>query len=214
MKSGKKHKLLFYRHAMDKVWRSLLMFDIILWLIWYIAPLLPSFYPPKDRILFYSGVAVLAMMIIVFFIRNGAYIQARPEYLMLRIPLYRVKIPYNKINGLRTSEMGKVMDSGRLSGSNRRFLKPYRRGTTVMSLIFLEWPKSEVALRLFFPSYMFLKGDKGFLIYIRDWMNLSTEFESLKSTGGAMDEDDMYVPQSSSSNQEEDSPGLYNLFGE
>ena len=212
MKRGKKHKLLFYRHAMDKVWRSLLMFDIILWLIWYIAPLLPTFHPPKDRILFYSGIAIFVMMVIVFFIRNGAYVQARPEHLLLKIPLYSLKIPYGQINGLRTSEMGKVLESGRLRGSDRRFLKPYRRGTTVLSLILWEYPKSETALRLFFPSYMFLKDDKGFLIFIRDWMTLSTEYESLKTSGGP-ENAQMYTPQQSSK-LEEDSPGLYNLFGE
>jgi hypothetical protein len=212
-KHGRKHLLLFYKHSMDRIWRSLLLLDIIMWISWWFAPFIPAFQPPKDWPLEFGGIAILALLLIVFYMRNNSFVQARDDYLLIKVPLYRLKIHYSFCETVRTAEMRTALQGAKLSGGDKRFLQPYRGDTTVLMLILRVYPKSMGTLRIFFPRYMFLTDQQGFLLLIKHWIDFSTEFDS--RVGIARGENYVPVPQEPPKKEmKEDSPGLYNLFGE
>ena len=211
-KHGRKHRLLFYKHSMDRIWRSLLLLDFILWISWWFAPYIPAFQPPKDWPLEFGGFAILLMLLIVFYMRNNSFVQARDDYLLIKVPLYRLKIPYSFCETVRTAEMRRVLSGAKLTPGDRRFLKPYRGDTTVLMLILRVYPKSMGILRIFFPRYMFLTDQQGFLLLIKHWIDFSTEFDSRINM--ARGEGYAPVAEMPKTEMKEDSPGLYNLFGE
>lgn len=177
-KAGRKHKILFYRHSMDRIWRSLVLLSLVLWIVWLFAPYIPPVMPPNDWPIEYSGYASLGLIVIFFLLRNRAYIQARKDHIRIAFPLTRVKIPYNLIETTRTLEFKMIFDNfSALSWSQKRFLKPYY-GTTLSVIFMKRYPFSLELMKLFLPNYVFLPHDIGFLFLIKDWLKFNTEVDS------------------------------------
>ena len=217
-KSGKKFRLLFYKHAMNRIWRSLLLFDLVLWVVWYFAPYVPAFFV-VDQIIMQAALAVTLLLLISLMMRNAAYVQAREAYVMIKVPFYRLRIKYEETEALRPAELRVALQDAKLSGGDRRFLKAYPGNLTVMALI-LRQKIRRFGMRLFLPRYMFLGSEKpGFLLVVRDWMDFSAEFESrvgVARSGGvyvppALREEGSAAPKKEPSEQP---GGLYNLFDE
>ncbi len=176
-KAGKKYRLIFFRHSIDRVWRFILIFDVALWGAWWFAPGTYAFAPPYDRGLKTAAWVCLGLFIFLVSIRKGAYVQARPEHIKVKFPLYTIKIPYENVHTLMSQELGSIHDRKALKWSAYRFFKPYF-GRTMLALLLKEYPRSEKIIKIFLPGYMFLPKDIGFLLYVKDWMGLSTEFDS------------------------------------
>ena len=206
-KSGRRHKLLFFRHSMDRIWRAILIFDLVLWAAFWFAIYIPAFMPPRDRTLFLAAEILLILGIIFYLIRNTAYIQAREDHMRLAVPLYRLNIPYGFVQSLRTNEFSQIYTLSELNWSNKRFFRPYF-GATMVTLILRQFPKAPGTLQIFLPKYLFLPKDVGFLFLINDWMGFSTEFDSRMNIyrtakGGAKP----FIEETKDGD-------LYNLFGE
>jgi len=172
---GKKYINLFYYQSMTRIWRRLLPFNLVLWIVWWFAPSLPSFQPPKDEIVLYAAIASTTIMVLIFLMSNKAYVRANREYMYIGVPFYRVKIPYSYVKSLRITDL--------LEKGDIKFILRYEADTPVSALILKEMPKPEGILHLFLPRYMFLAANRGFFFLLEDLMGFKSEFDSrLKSS--------------------------------
>lgn len=178
-KPGKKHRIVFVSHSMTRVWRNLLFADIILWIVWWAAPYAGTSYfmPPNDQYLAYAGATILALVILVLLMSGRGYIQARQDHILLRVPLWRLKIPYTHVENVRMAAFREIYRGVDLNWAMRRFLKPYFK-ETVATVILKTFPKPYGLLRMVIPNYLFLPKGVGFLVLIKDYIGFNTEVDS------------------------------------
>ena len=212
-KSGTKHRIIFIRHSLNRVWRNLIVVDIILWGLWWVAPYIPGafFRPPYDVYLMLAGWGLLAMVILALILRNSAYVQARSKSILLKLPLFRVNIPYENVEAVRMVQYNTLFDKKSMSWANKRFMRPYRP-QTMSTLILNNYPGSEFLLKLFVPSYMFLPDEKGFLFYIKYYLEFNTEVDSRLNEARVFGADQ--PSRQDKQKEEEDNvyDGYFNLF--
>lgn len=178
-KTGNKHRIIFVRHSLNRVWRNLIVFDIILWGAWWMAPYTSDnfFSPPNDVYLFIGGIVLFVLVILAILMRNSAYVQAHRKHLLLSVPFFWVRIPYEKIENVRMVRYQDLWVKEGLSWANRRFMRPYR-SQTVATIHLNDYPMPEFLLRIFLPGYLFLPDSKGFVIYTKYYLELNTEIDS------------------------------------
>lgn len=176
---NQKHPILFIPHSFNRVWRHLLLLDILVWVMWWFAPAGGDWFfsPPRDQHLFFAGIVVLVLMLFIFMIRNWSYVQACEDHLRVVVPFYRLKIPYSLVKGIRTTEVRKLLvDTNRLSWADKRFLRRIQR-KTIATLYLNRYPRAYF-MRLFIPGYFFLPKGSGFLFLIKEYMALTTQVET------------------------------------
>lgn len=199
-KPGKKHKLMFIPHSINRIWRNLLLLDIVLFVLWWFAPYGDVFFGPDwdNYVYLYPGIVVLILMLFFLLIRNWGSIQARPTHVLITIPFFRLKVPYDIINHVRMTEFRSLFTYRDLNWADKRFLRPYFKGT-VATLHLRKYPGLSGVLRLFTP-YLFLPDEPGFLFLIRDFVGFNNEVDSRMGV------------QKSAVPQREEAYGILNLF--
>lgn len=178
-KSAQKHRIIFIRHSLNRVWRNLIVIDVILWGAWWMAPYTPGDYfkPPNDVYLFIGACALFALVILSMLMRNSGFVQAQSRHVMLAVPFFRLRIPYSNIESVRMVRYQDIWDKKGLSWANKRFMRPYR-SQTVATINLNDYPMSEFLLKLFLPNYLFLPDSKGFIIYTKYYLEFNTEVDS------------------------------------
>ncbi len=175
---GFKHPILFIPHSINRIWRNLLLLDIVIWISWWFAPYgAPVFMPPNDIYLMYSGVFGLVLILFFLMIRNWGYVQALPTHVKVAVPFYHLKIPYKYVDNVRMIEFRQLFNYRELNWADKRFLQPYFR-ETVATLHLRKFPTSFYILRIFIPRYLFLPHEAGFLFLIKDYLRFNTEVDS------------------------------------
>lgn len=207
-KPGKKHRIIFVTHSMNRVWRNLLFAAAVVWIVWWSAPYTGSiFSPPNDFYLEYAGYVLLGLMLLIFLLRNQAWIQAREKHVVIRVPFFRLRIPYANIENVRMSSFRELHRGVALNWSARRFLKPYFR-TTVAALLLKKYPIPPVLLRIFMPNYVFLPKGTGFMVLIKDYIGFNTEVDSRLSAARGT-----FVPDEVQTTDPDDAyAGYFNQF--
>jgi hypothetical protein len=179
-KAGKKHTILFYKHSMDRVWRSLLLLSLFLVPVWYFAPGLLGIQQGTlaDSALLGAMIVSLVGAVFTFFVRNMAYIQVKSDHVLIATPFLKLKVSFRRMRSIRTMELSQMYDIRRLGWADKRFLRPYF-GKTVLTIVVKDYPLGMGTMKLFLPKFMFNPMDKGFVLLVKDWMTLSTEFDTL-----------------------------------
>ena len=207
-KPGKKHKIILIAHSMHRIWRSLLLADLIAWLVWFLAPYSGIVYlmPPNDIYLFYSGLGLFALMALVFLVRKRGYVQARTKFVLLQAPFFRHRIRYEDIANVRMLPLRQVYKGVNLSWSARRFLMPYFTQTAAV-LLLKRYSTATWLLRILVPKYLILPKGKGFLLPIKDYVGFNTEIDSRLS-----DTRDPHIPgaQQTQPSDEDEFSGYFN----
>ncbi len=176
-KIGSKYILKFYYQSMDRLWRRLLIFDLVIWLAWWYAPIIPSFRPPVDELLYYLGIIVTVVMLLALLVRRRSYVRANRDHLIVGTPLFRTKISYTTVKSLRITDLKHALIGVNLSRSDKKFIRKFAGNTPVSAIILKEMPKSVFFIRLFFPKYMFLAENRGLFFYVDQIMEFNTEFD-------------------------------------
>lgn len=177
---GTKYRMIFVRHSMTRVFRNLLFATVIILLVWWVAPYAPGFFrPPNDIYLLWLAILFMIGMILALMFRNSGYAQAKKKYLLLKVPIFWVRIPYDLIENVRMVLFKDLYEKKKMSWAQRRFLAPYTH-KTVVSVNLNNFPQNKFLLSLFLPGYLFLpKGKgKGFVVYVKDYLAFSTEVDS------------------------------------
>jgi hypothetical protein len=178
-KPGKRHPLLIYRRAMDRLWQETLILGLILGFLWwqisYAAdPLIETEQSPwllagSAVALGYTGFALIA--------RRTAYVQTKPNHLVVITPFIRLKIAYRRVHNVRLGNFSALFPPRETGWASRRFLAPFY-GQTAVVVDLAGYPLNPHLLRLFFPRQMFVPGTSGFVFLVSDWMAFSLELDS------------------------------------
>ena len=177
-KPGRKHRILFVRHRYNRLWRVMLLADIIIWILWWGVAYIDSYFsPPNDIYLMYFGLGLFVLMLVVFFMRNRGFVQAKTTYVLLALPLFRIRIPYTQIENVRLVLYKDIYEKIKLSGATKRFMRPYQN-QTMTAIVLNEYPVPPWMLHSFLPKYLFLPTEKGFIVYIQHYLDFNTEVDS------------------------------------
>ena len=182
-KSGKRHPLLFYRRAMDRLWVATLFLGIILggiWL-WFWMSETPLIDPGNETWILAGSVAALGFTAFAYVARHAAYVQPQRDHLRLVTPFLRLNISYRRIRSVHPAGFQQLFPPGKASWAQRSFLEPfYVRTAVVVELT--SYPMSPFLLRFFLGPQMFSPQSTGFVLLVPDWMEFSTEVDSFRST--------------------------------
>lgn len=180
MKAGSRHPLLFYRHSMDRIWKSTLVLAIVLGLAGVLGLIRPINILGLNSDVWLIATAALALMISIFafLARYLAYIQPMPNVIKIVTPFLRFQISYRRMRGARPLLVQQVFPKDEASWSQRSFLDEFY-GKTAIILDLKGFPLNQMLLRLFLPALMFSPQSTGLVLVVPDWMKLSTEIDSM-----------------------------------
>ena len=187
--SGKRHRLILYTYVLNHWWRTTLAIGILLLLlvaalIWLPA-ILPQYPLPQvaDRILWLAGgVGAMAVFLAIFLasVRKSAYVQPFDNHLRLVTPFLRMDISYRRLIQASSAEMGRLFPPEKLKGWKRGFLHPLASLTAIL-LELKGWPLPRWALNLFLSPFFFPDTTARLALLVPDWVQFSTELESIRS---------------------------------
>lgn len=210
---GKKFNILFVTHSLTRIFRNLLFITVITLGIWWAAPYTPGFFrPPNDIYLLYAVFLFMGLMIMTLFFRHYSIIHARPKFILIRVPFFRLRIPYELVENVRMVLFKDLYDKKTMTWSQRRFLSHYLP-RTVVRINLSKYPMSRFLLNIFLPGYLLLPPGKGtgFVIYTKQYLELSTEIDSRLNASRA--EPSGAKPRKKSSQEELYPEGFFDLDG-
>ena len=211
---GTKFKILFVKHSLTRIFRNLLFITVIVWGIWWTAPYTPGFFsPPNDVYLLWAAILFMLLMVLALFLRNRGIIQAKPRFLLIRVPFFRLRIPYERVENVRMVLFKDLYNKKSMSWSQRRFLT-YYLPRTVVRINLDKYPISPLLLRIFMPGYLLLPPGKGtgFVIYTKQYLELSTEIDS-RLNAARVDPTGIQLRKKSSKKDEMSANGFFDLDG-
>jgi len=180
--TGKRHPLLFYRRAMDRLWVATLFLGIILggvW-VWFWMSDTPLITPGNETWILAGSVAALGFTVFAYIARRAAYVQPRRDHLRLVTPFLRMNISYRRIRSVHPASFQQLFPPGKASWAQRSFLEPFY-GRTAVVIELTSYPMSPGLLRFFLAPQMFSPQSTGFVILVPDWMEFSTELDTFRS---------------------------------
>lgn len=180
-KAGKKHPLLFYRRTVDRLSLAMLTLGVVAGVVGWFDLLEPGavFGVSSANAMLALAAFSLTVSGLTFLARFLAYVQARQSFLVIATPFLRLKVSYQRVRSVRTALLQQLFPGGKLSWSQRHYLGPYL-GETVLVVETRGFPLSRAILRLFLPSAMFDPTTQGLILWVADWMRLSTEIDTLR----------------------------------
>jgi len=177
-KFGKRHRLLIYERAMDRLWAATLVLGlgmVAAW--WWSGDVFPLLSEPSGTIVIAGGAVLITLAGLIFLMRSMGYIQAGPDHLRVITPFLRLKISYRRIQTTHPAEFTQLFPPSKSNWAERRLLAPFY-GKTALVVELREFPVSPTILHLFLPRVMFSPQAKGLVLVVKDWMTFSTELES------------------------------------
>jgi hypothetical protein len=174
----KKHKLLVYeimsRRMRGKLfWGGLILLTVGVYDLY--DPLLGDLW-------FLVWVAVLILFCLWFYysiIVRRAALYVKSDFLLLRGPLYRVRISYGRIESITSTQIAQHYEWHELKLRERPLAKPIFKQTCTF-VEFNSLPKKLSQRQLWFPSFLFGIRKPGLLLVVADWMKLSRDIEVAK----------------------------------
>ncbi len=187
-RSGHRHQLVIYMHLINRWWHSIFAIGIVLIIIalgLYRLPVLAPWYPltpvPANTPVVLGWVGGFAFLLAIFFIiiRKFAYVRAYENHLRLVTPFLQVKISYRRIRQTSTQDFASLFPPEKYRGRQREMLYPLMKRTVIV-LDLNGFPLPRAALRLFFSRYFFPDKTPRLALLVPDWINFSTELESMR----------------------------------
>jgi hypothetical protein len=120
------------------------------------------------------------VLILTFVLRLMAYAQCRAEGLLVRLPFYRLTLPYADLKASRPTELFRMFPPNEQRWTQRRFLRSLL-GRTVVVLELEQLPHRRPWLRLWMSKYMLCPGAVGIVLPVRDWIAFRTELDEFRA---------------------------------
>ena len=201
---GKRYPLLIYQLMINRWWPPILTLGIVMvatvTISWASAWLLPLGKNPIPIIPDFTGIIVLAagflaivFAIILMMIRSQAYIQPFGTYLRVNTPFLRFNISYKRFMRTYSATISTLFPPRSLSKRRREIIAPLGSKTAIVVEL-RGFPVSANTLRTFLSTFFFKDKTTHIVLLVKDWMQLSTEIESMK-TGGAVQADSQKRPR-------------------
>jgi hypothetical protein len=178
-KTGKRHPLVMYRHFWNRIWRVSLLLGLLLGVLWWQSGSsnLPIIQTARSLWILAGAIVLIVIGIAAFIARYQNYVQPHRSYIRLVTPLLRLNISYQRVNSVRSADLGKLFPPRQQTWGQRQFLDSFY-GMTAVTLELKGYPLSLPLLKLFLPRYLFTPEFNGFVFLVKDWMFLSAELDS------------------------------------
>ena len=184
-RGGRSHPLVIYREVLNRWWPETLALGFLLAaLAWPVHnDPLGQAQPWRWKGLLAVGIGTIAFSLVLLLMRRLAYVRVYPKYLKLVTPFLRVNISHKRLVRTSTTEMQVLFPPGEFRGWKRDLIAPLG-GRTAVVLEMNGWPASPALLRFFLSHFFFKDRTPHFVILVDEWMQFSTELESLRRGDG------------------------------
>jgi hypothetical protein len=122
-------------------------------------------------------IAGAGLWILTIFMERRAYVQCRPDYLVIRSAFHTVAVAYQRFNTIQPVQVGRVFNIKEIKGRERNFIKPLAAENAVEALV-NDFPVSEKRLRRHFSRFLLSPRDKAFLFIVPRSQQLSIELNT------------------------------------
>jgi hypothetical protein len=184
-----RHRLALYTYMLNRWWRATFLIGFVLLVLVaalaWLPPRLPQYTFPAESSLVLllagaiGGITVF-FSIFLFAIRKSAYVQPFDNHLRLVTPFLRLNISYRRIVQTSTDSIGHLFPLEKYKGRKLDFLRPIAAETAVV-LELKGMPMSRPVLELFLSPYFFPDRTSRMALLVPDWIQFSTELESMRS---------------------------------
>ena len=176
----KRYPLLLYREWIRPLSPPILAIAVVLTAVWgfTLTGLLPermmTSVPARTPLL---GLAAAVAFLLWLFIRRlprAAYVQCRPEYLLLQLGFLRLIVSYSRVRTTRSVLHGQIHTIASQPRSRRALAKTLA-GRQCVAVELTSYPMAFFLLRAMTHPFLFLGEQPGFLFAVEDWMGLDRE---------------------------------------
>ena len=182
MPRRRKYPLIVYRHMLNRWWPAMIALGLGMFVLAYIEYTSPMARFISWRWQLAAGVGVMSILVGLFFIviKGFAYVQVFPTYLKLVTPFLRLKISYKRITRTTATEMRLLFPPKSMGWWIREIFAPLSTRTAIV-VDLNSYPISPRILHLFLSRFFFKDKTPHFVILVNDWMQFSTELESMRT---------------------------------
>lgn len=178
---GRRYSLLLYQRLFAMLRGRSFWLALLTYILWLVAIEVP-FLAPRDWLLWWIIGAAGFLFVLSFVGPRLAYVQCRPDYLLVSIPTYRLAISYGRIRSVRPVDFSESYKIAQQGWSQRRFLgslyKHAHSGQlTVLEMELKSFPLSKRWLKVWLNRYMFAVKMEGLFLLVDEWMSLSRDIE-------------------------------------
>ena len=173
---SKRHPLIIYRRLFE-AWRlPALLIALGSGALAWAAP------PPLDTMALRLALLAACMVAGLLYIYTVlgprlSYVQCKPNHLLVSTPLYKLAVSYRRIHTTRPVRFAPAD----LHWSRQWLAQPYR-GLTVLAVDLNGYPVSRRFLRLWLNEFVLPPDLLGLLLVTPDWMALSLDIESHRTS--------------------------------
>ena len=182
MPRRRKYPLIVYQHMLNRWWPAMVALGLGMFALAYSEYIRPltRFLPWRWQLP--ASVGVLCILVGLFFIiiKRFAYVQVFPTYLKLVTPFLRLKISFKRVTRTTTTEMRLLFPPKSMSWWIREIFAPLSSLTAVV-IDLNSYPVSPRIMHLFLSRFFFKDKTPHLVILVNDWMQFSTELESMRT---------------------------------
>lgn len=184
-KAGRRYPLVIYTRMIDRWWPAILLLGLAtIALAWPFYQDLYTRITEPWRWMTLAGVGAGTVLISLFMLlmRKSAFVQPFSDHLLLATPIFRLNISYRRIQRTTTATMATLFPPKSIRGMKRDILEPLA-GMTAVVVELNAYPISRATLNFFLSSFFFKDKTPHFVLLVQNWMGLSTEIESMRTSG-------------------------------
>lgn len=184
-KAGRRYPLVIYTRMIDRWWPAILLLGLAtMALAWPFYQDLYTRITEPWRWMTLAGVGAGTVLISLFMLlmRKSAFVQPFSDHLLLATPIFRLNISYRRIQRTTTATMATLFPPKSIRGMKRDILEPLA-GMTAVVVELNAYPISRATLNFFLSSFFFKDKTPHFVLLVQNWMGLSTEIESMRTSG-------------------------------
>ena len=179
-KGGRRYPLVVYTHMINRWWPAIFTLGLaLLGLSWAVRT-----WGFEDwRWLGLTSVGGLNIFIGILMLatRKSAYVQPFSDHLRLVTPFLRLNISNKRIRRASSANMGALFPPQSVSSWRADIIQPLAKMTALV-IELNAYPMSQSTLRLFLSPLFFKDKTPHFVILVDEWMKLSSELESMRSS--------------------------------
>lgn len=184
-KAGRRYPLVIYTRMIDRWWPAILLLGLAtMALAWPFYQDLYTRITEPWRWMTLAGVGAGTVLISLFMLlmRKSAFVQPFSDHLLLATPIFRLNISYRRIQRTTTATMATLFPPKSIRGMKHDILEPLA-GMTAVVVELNAYPISRATLNFFLSSFFFKDKTPHFVLLVQNWMGLSTEIESMRTSG-------------------------------
>jgi len=181
-KGSRRYSLVVYTHMLNRWWPAIFTLGLaLLGLSWGVYNL--GFEQWRWLTLASIGGLNLFLGVLLLLMRKSAYVQPYHDHLRVVTPLLRLNISYKRILRASSANMGSLFPPNTVSKWQAEIIQPLAKMTALV-INLNGHPMSQSSLRLFLSPLSFKDKTPHLVILVNDWMQLSSEIESMRTGSG------------------------------